>query len=103
MCDSSLFFIQLSVVAHENYIPVYAVVPTSTIDLSLETGNEIPIEFRSDSEVTTIDGSTVAPADSKTFNPAFDVTPNQYITAIVTEKGVCYPPFKESLQKIMNC
>ena len=88
--------------AHENNVPVYAVVPTSTIDLTLETGAEIPIEFRSDSEVVYIDGSAVAPADSVTFNPAFDVTPNKYITAIITEKGVCYPPFSESLREIMQ-
>ena len=89
-------------VAHENNIPVYAVVPTSTIDLSLATGEEIPIEFRSDSEVVYVDGNAVAPKDSQTFNPAFDVTPNKYITAIITEKGVCYPPFTESLREIMN-
>lgn len=83
-------------------MPVYAVVPTSTIDLTLETGNEIPIEFRSDSEVVYVDGNAVAPKDSETFNPAFDVTPNKYITAIITEKGVCYPPFNESLKEIMR-
>lgn len=92
----------MAVVAHENNVPVYAVVPTSTIDLSLSSGEQIPIEFRSDEEVVCIDGVTVAPKDSVTFNPAFDVTPHQYITAIITEKGICRPPFSESLKAIMS-
>ena len=80
-------------------MPVYAVVPTSTIDLSLASGDEIPIEFRGKEEVVRVDGSAVAPTESEVFNPAFDVTPNRYITAIITEKGVCYPPFAESLRR----
>lgn len=82
-------------------MPVYAVVPTSTIDLRLASGDEIPIEFRGKEEVVFVDGSAVAPLDSEVFNPAFDVTPHQYITAIITEKGVCYPPFTESLKRIV--
>lgn len=88
-------------VAHENHVPVYAVVPTSTIDLSLASGDEIPIEFRGKEEVVRVDGSAVAPIESEVFNPAFDVTPNRYITAIITEKGVCYPPFAESLKRVV--
>lgn len=90
----------MSVVAHENHVPVYAIVPTSTIDLSLASGEEIPIEYRSRNEVVYVDGSAVAPEESEVFNPAFDVTPHQYITAIVTEKGICYPPFAESFAKL---
>ena len=82
-------------------MPVYAVVPTSTIDLSLASGDEIPIEFRGKEEVVRVDGSAVAPTESEVFNPAFDVTPNRYITAIITEKGVCYPPFAESLKRVV--
>ena len=79
---------------------MYAIVPTSTIDLSLASGEEIPIEYRSRNEVVYVDGSAVAPEESEVFNPAFDVTPHQYITAIVTEKGICYPPFAESFAKL---
>ena len=82
-------------------MPVYAVVPTSTIDLSLASGDEIPIEFRGKEEVVRVDGSAGAPIESEVFNPAFDVTPNRYITAIITEKGVCYPPFAESLKRVV--
>ncbi|KAK8831498.1 hypothetical protein WA577_000583 [Blastocystis sp. JDR] len=92
----------LSVVAHENHVPVYAVVPTSTIDLTIPSGEGIPIETRGKEEVIYVDGSAVAPEDSEVYNPAFDVTPHQYITAIVTEKGICYPPFTESLKKLFE-
>lgn len=81
---------------------MYAIVPTSTIDLSLASGEEIPIEYRSRNEVVYVDGSAVAPEESEVFNPAFDVTPHQYITAIVTEKGICYPPFTESLKRVLE-
>lgn len=83
-------------------MPVYAVVPTSTIDLQLSSGKEIPIEIRDKMEVICVDGAIVAPVDSEVYNPAFDVTPHQYITAIITEKGICYPPFSESLKKIVT-
>ena len=98
----SMAELQLSVVAHANHVPVYAVVPTSTIDLSLASGDQIPIEFRGKEEVVSIDGHAIAPLDSDVFNPAFDVTPHEYITAIITEKGVCYPPFTESLRAILS-
>jgi len=90
---------KLAVCAKENGIPVYAVVPTSTIDLSLPTGDHIPIEERSDDEVTHMGGERIAPEDVPVYNPAFDVTPHRYITGIVTEEGVCYPPFTESLRR----
>lgn len=90
---------KLAVVARENGIPVYAAVPTSTIDLNLASGDEIPIEERSAEEVTHIEGIAIAPAGVPVYNPAFDVTPHRYITAIITEEGVCYPPFDLSLRR----
>ncbi len=90
---------KLAVVARENGIPVYSVVPTSTIDLNLATGDLIPIEERDAEEVTHINGVQVAPADVPVYNPAFDVTPHRYLTGIITEEGVCYPPFTVSLRK----
>ena len=90
---------KLAVVACENRIPVYAVVPTSTVDLALADGDQIPIEERSSEEVTHIDGVAIAPDDVPVYNPAFDVTPHRYLTAIVTEEGVCYPPFAVSLRR----
>jgi len=88
---------KLAVCAHENKIPVYACVPTSTIDLTVSTGRSIVIEERGAEEVTHIGAECVAPAGVPVFNPAFDVTPAKYITAIVTEEGICYPPFEQSL------
>jgi methylthioribose-1-phosphate isomerase len=90
---------KLSVVARENGIPVYAVVPTSTIDLALTSGDEIPIEERGPEEVVQIGDHLIAPEDAPVYNPAFDVTPHRYVTGIVTEEGICYPPFKQSLRR----
>jgi methylthioribose-1-phosphate isomerase len=90
---------KLAVVARENGIPVYSVVPTSTIDLKLATGDEIPIEERGADEVTHINGVAIAPEGVPVYNPAFDVTPHRYLTGIITEEGVCYPPFSVSLRK----
>jgi methylthioribose-1-phosphate isomerase len=94
----------LSLAAHSNDIPVYAVVPTSTIDLSLAGGDSIPIEERDPSEVLDIQikGERVAPEGAKARNPAFDVTPHQLLTAIVTEKGLIYPPFSTNLPRILK-
>lgn len=89
----------LALAAHDNHIPVYTVVPTSTIDLSLLHGGLIPIEERDINEVLDIQvqGEQVFPAGAKARNPAFDVTPGRLITAIVTEKGIVYPPFELNL------
>jgi methylthioribose-1-phosphate isomerase len=96
---------KLAVVAKENGIPFYPVVPTSTIDLSLATGDEIPIEEREASEVTGLqwaeDGRPIAPAGVRVANPAFDVTPRRYVTGIVTENGIAYPPFDLSLRRMV--
>jgi len=89
---------KLSVVAKENGIPVYPVVPTSTIDLNIKTGKDIPIEERGAEEVATIGGVRIAPENVPVYNPAFDVTPQRYITGIITEEGICYPPYEISLK-----
>ncbi len=93
---------KLAVVAHENKVPVYSVMPTSTIDMSLASGLDIPIEERGEDEVTVIEGQRIAPVGVKIGNPAFDVTPHKYLTGIVTERGIVYPPFKENLLRIMD-
>ncbi|MFZ5516748.1 MAG: S-methyl-5-thioribose-1-phosphate isomerase [Candidatus Zhuqueibacterota bacterium] len=86
--------LNLAVLAHYFGIPFYVVAPTSTIDSSLGSGKEIPIELRSPDEVTQGFGRRTAPEGVSVFNPAFDVTPHELITAIVTENGVSYPPYK---------
>ncbi|MDE2781065.1 MAG: S-methyl-5-thioribose-1-phosphate isomerase [Chloroflexota bacterium] len=88
----------LAVLARENGIPFYVAAPTSTVDLSLDTGEDIEIEQRAGSEVTHFQGTPTAPVGVEALNPAFDVTPHRYITAIVTENGVARAPFVESLK-----
>ncbi len=91
----------LALAAHDNGVPAYSVVPTSTVDLSLEHGGLIPIEERDPEEVLGIQfqGERVAPIEAEARNIAFDVTPNRLITGIVTENGVVYPPFEVNLKK----
>jgi methylthioribose-1-phosphate isomerase len=95
---------KLAVVAKENGIPFFPVVPTSTIDLNCPTGDHIPIEERDPEEVTglTQHGMPIAPTGIKVGNPAFDVTPARYVTGIVTENGVAYPPFDLSLRRVVQ-
>jgi methylthioribose-1-phosphate isomerase len=90
----------LALAAYDNGVPRYSVVPTSTIDLSLKSGAEIPIEERDPSEVLglTLLGRQVPPEGASARNPAFDVTPHRLVTGIVTENGVVYPPFIENLK-----
>ena len=92
----------LALAAHDNGVPAYSVVPTSTIDLSLAYGDLIPIEERNADEVLNIQfqGERVAPVEAQARNPAFDVTPNRLITGIVTEMGVVYAPFDVNLRKL---
>lgn len=90
---------QLAIMAKEHGIPFYTVAPTSTIDLALKSGDEIPIEQRDPSEVTTPYGNPIVPATFNARNPAFDVTPHKYLSGIVTENGIARPPFTESLAK----
>ena len=89
---------KVAVVARENGIPVYCVAPTSTVDLDLPDGDHIPIEERGAEEVAEIGARPIAPKDVPVYNPAFDITPQRYLTGIVTEEGICYPPFTESLR-----
>lgn len=89
----------LSVLAKENAIPFYVAAPTTTIDVSLSDGSGIPIEWRASSEVVEIAGVPIAPEGVGARHPAFDVTPNRYITAIITEKGVHRAPYGETLPR----
>ncbi|MBI1982823.1 MAG: S-methyl-5-thioribose-1-phosphate isomerase [Acidobacteria bacterium] len=88
----------LAVLARENQIPFYVAAPLSTVDMSLATGDEIPIEERSPSEVTHWAGVATAPENVEARHPAFDVTPNRYVTAIITERGLARAPYSESLK-----
>lgn len=87
----------LAVLAQAHGIPFYVVAPRSTVDLTLSAGEQIPIEQRDPSEVTTIAGSVLAPAGVAVANPAFDVTPQRYISALVTEAGIAHAPYVQSL------
>jgi len=90
----------LAVLAKENGVPFFVAAPISTLDLRLESGDQIPIEQRAASEVTHVFGVPVAPDGTAVQNPAFDVTPNRYVTAIITEHGVARAPFAESLRRL---
>ncbi len=87
----------VAVLAHAHAIPFYVVAPLSTIDLKLPSGEYIPIEQRNPEEVTGIRGTPVAPVDVHVANPAFDVTPHRYVTAIITERGIVGPPLAGGL------
>lgn len=91
----------LAVVAHENGVPFYVAAPTTTIDMATKHGDEIEIEERPPSEITHVGDCQITPDDVEVGNPAFDVTPSKYVTAIITEKGIVYPPFDENLAKLM--
>jgi len=88
----------LAVLAKENNIPFYVAAPTSTIDLSLACGAEIPIEERNPEEVTHIRGIHIAPEGIGVANPAFDITTHNYVSAIITEKGIIREPYGEGIQ-----
>lgn len=92
----------LAIVAKYHNVPFYVVAPTSTIDLKTPTGTDIPIEERSPDEIRRIGNNWVAPQESPVFNPAFDITPAELISGIVTEKGIVYPPFKENLKQLFE-
>ncbi len=93
---------QAAVLAHEHGIPFYVAAPTSTLDLTLPNGDEIPIEERRAEEVTHFAALPTAPAGIRVFNPAFDVTPARYVSAIVTERGIARPPYGESLRGLLR-
>jgi methylthioribose-1-phosphate isomerase len=89
----------VALLAHHHGIPFYAVAPYSTIDLHTPTGAEIPIEERAPDEVHSWNGTRTAPEGIQVFNPAFDVTPQELVKAIITERGILRPPYGENLAK----
>ena len=92
----------VAVLARQHDIPFYVAAPVSTLDLTLQTGEEIPIEERDRREVTHMRDYQLAPDGIEVQNPAFDVTPNELIAAIITDKGVARPPYTESLRKMLE-
>jgi methylthioribose-1-phosphate isomerase len=92
----------VAVAAHENNIPFYVAAPLSTIDLSINSGEDIPIESRAETEVTHFRGEAVAPEGVGAVNPAFDVTPHRYVSAIITDAGVAREPYDTSLKALFE-
>ena len=93
---------QVAVLAKENNVPFYVAAPFSTIDLNTPDGNGIPIEQRNPKEVTHFSGKQITPDGVSIANPAFDVTPAKYVTAIITERGVARAPYTESLKELIH-
>lgn len=91
----------LAVLAHAHRIPFYVAAPCSTIDLACPTGQHIPIEQRPPEEVTSFAGQPVAPPGVDVINPAFDITPHRYVTALITERGIVQPPFRLGLRQLV--
>jgi methylthioribose-1-phosphate isomerase len=89
----------VAVLAREHLVPFYVAAPLSTIDLKTLDGQHIPIEERNAREVTHVGGSQLVPVGALVWNPAFDVTPHQLIAGIITERGICRPPYVESLAR----
>jgi methylthioribose-1-phosphate isomerase len=92
----------VAILAKEHGIPFYVAAPISTIDLNTTDGSKIPIEQRAATEVTHLAGKQIAPDAVRVENPAFDVTPNQYVAAIITERGVARAPYSESLAELVE-
>jgi methylthioribose-1-phosphate isomerase len=92
----------LAVLAHENHIPFYVAAPLSTIDMNVASGEGIPIEERSPAEVTRLAGVAIAPPGVVARHPAFDVTPHDYISAIITERGLARAPYRQSLRTLFT-
>lgn len=92
----------LAVLADANGVPMYVAAPTTTVDMSISTGDDIPIEERPIEEVTHLKGVRIPPEGIAVSNTAFDVTPHRYVTAIVTEMGVVRHPYEEGLKRIMD-
>jgi len=90
----------LAVLAGKHGLPFYVAAPVSTVDLKLTSGAEIPIEERAPAEVTHLAGRALAPEGVRVWNPAFDVTPHRLVTAVITDRGVVYPPYRENLRKV---
>jgi methylthioribose-1-phosphate isomerase len=92
----------VAVLAQAHGIPFYVAAPSSTVDFALPSGDAIPIEQRDPAEVTTFGGRLIAPDGVAAAHPAFDVTPHELITAIITERGVVYPPYEENLRRTLK-
>jgi methylthioribose-1-phosphate isomerase len=92
----------LAVLARRHGVPFYVVAPTSTVDPATPSGADIPIEQRDPAEVTEVLGTPVAPVGTPAWNPAFDVTPAELVTAIVTERGIARPPYEPSLASLLG-
>jgi methylthioribose-1-phosphate isomerase len=92
----------LALIAHAHGVPFYVAAPLSTIDLSMQTGDEIPIEERDAEEISTINGELICSPGATYFNPAFDVTPAKYIAGIITEHGIARPDYKTSLAALFE-
>jgi methylthioribose-1-phosphate isomerase len=92
----------LAVLAKENGVPFYVAAPTTTVDLACPDGAAIPIEERSSAEAAVVGGARIAPDGVSYRHPAFDVTPARYISAIVTDQGVCRPPYLETLRRAVS-
>jgi methylthioribose-1-phosphate isomerase len=92
----------VAVLAREHGIPFYVAAPISTVDLDTPDGSKIPIEERNDREVTHVGPSRMTPEGAHVRNPAFDVTPNKYVTAIITERGIARAPYEESLAELAS-
>lgn len=93
---------QVAVLARENGIPFYVAAPLSTIDVTIESGETIPVEERKESEICCFGRRLIGPKGVKAFNPAFDVTPSKYVTAIITEKGLVKPPYRAGIKRIFS-
>jgi len=91
----------LSVLAKENKVPFYIAAPLSTFDRNSKTGKDIMIEYRDEKEILYLYGKKIAP-DVPALNPAFDITPNKYITGIITEKGIISPPYEKNIKEILT-
>ncbi len=92
----------LAVLAQYHNIPFYVAAPVSTIDPSISSGEEIPIEERNPEEVTHFMGKCIAPEGVDALNPSFDMTPSKLITAIITDKGILFPPYQQSIKKAIS-
>jgi methylthioribose-1-phosphate isomerase len=90
----------IAVLARENRVPFYVAAPLSTLDLALADGQSIPIEMRDPAEVRVVQGVEILPPEVQTENPAFDITPARFLSAIVTERGLVEPPFEDGLRNI---
>ncbi len=93
----------VAVLAREHHIPFYVAAPLSTVDLNTPDGSHIPIEERDAKEVTHVKGTQLTPDGALVWNPAFDVTPHHLIAGIITERGICRPPYAESLRRAFEC